>query len=276
MRIAILITCHNRRDKTLGCLQILANQQLAQGLTLAIYLVDDGSSDGTADLVKQCHPAVNVIPGDGRLFWGGGMRLAWEAASKSDPDAYLWLNDDVGLFSDAIRRLVNTLRKSDPSSTIIIGSTCDPETKELTYGGFNRGRLVEPAQSPVECETMCGNIVLIPRAVFQKVGNLSPEFIHNADRDYGLRSRQMGIIILVAPGFFGNCKRNSPSPWTDPRVSLMKRLKNLNSSKEIPFRELILFARRHLGVRGLLLVVKVYFRVFFPSLWIRLKSNSHR
>jgi len=50
-RIAILFTCHNRRVKTLSCLNSI-EKQAAQGWGKPdIYLVDDGSTDGTAEAV---------------------------------------------------------------------------------------------------------------------------------------------------------------------------------------------------------------------------------
>ena len=47
--IAVLITCYNRKDKTLLCLESLFKQQgLGIDFSLAVFLVDDGSTDGTA------------------------------------------------------------------------------------------------------------------------------------------------------------------------------------------------------------------------------------
>src|ERR1039458_788534 len=81
--IAVLITCHNRQPRTLKCLDILLKQDLPTGLRLDIYLVDDGSSDGTSDAVREAFPEVHVIPGDGSLFWSGGMCVAWQYAAKA-------------------------------------------------------------------------------------------------------------------------------------------------------------------------------------------------
>ena len=41
------MACHNRRLKTLKCLESLERQHNEGSFTLAIYLVDDGSTDGT-------------------------------------------------------------------------------------------------------------------------------------------------------------------------------------------------------------------------------------
>lgn len=93
--IAILITCHNRKNKTLKCLKHLSEQ----AIKLDIYLVDDGCTDGTSDAVKKEFPDVIIIQGDGELFWNRGMVKAWEtASSRYDYDYYIWMNDDTYVY----------------------------------------------------------------------------------------------------------------------------------------------------------------------------------
>jgi GT2 family glycosyltransferase len=101
MKIAILMTCFNRRDVTLLCLQKLFEQIDIE--KVEIYLVDDASSDGTQKAVRQNFPTVHLLGGNGRLFWNGGMRIAFAAAMERGFDAYLWLNDDSLLYPDAFK-----------------------------------------------------------------------------------------------------------------------------------------------------------------------------
>jgi len=107
-RIAVLITCHNRKPKTLACLTALFNQTPPSSATTDVYLVDDGSTDGTAEEVHQAYPQVKILQGDGSLFWNGGMRKAFSEALKYDYDYYLWLNDDTILYPEAIASLLTT------------------------------------------------------------------------------------------------------------------------------------------------------------------------
>ena len=46
-RIAVLITCFNRIDKTINCLDSLYNSKSIDDYLIDVYLVDDGSTDGT-------------------------------------------------------------------------------------------------------------------------------------------------------------------------------------------------------------------------------------
>ena len=85
MRIAAIITCHNRKEKTLVCLKSLF--QIIQNID--VFLTDDGSTDGTSEAVKKIYPQVNIIQGDGNLFWSRGMYIAWKEAVKGGYDYYL-------------------------------------------------------------------------------------------------------------------------------------------------------------------------------------------
>ena len=71
-----------------------------------IFLVDDNSTDGTSETIKKNFSDVNLIKGDGNLFWGGGTYLAWEEAIKKKKFEYfLWLNDDTFLYPNALQML---------------------------------------------------------------------------------------------------------------------------------------------------------------------------
>lgn len=128
--IAVLMTCHNRKLKTLATLESLFKQKLTSEIALNAYLVDDGSTDGTAAAVQQTYPQVKIFSGDGNLFWNGGMRVAFSEAMKDDPDYYLWLNDDTRLDPEALNVLLTTsseLMKKGEKRAIVAGSTRDPE-----------------------------------------------------------------------------------------------------------------------------------------------------
>ena len=55
-RIAVLLTCFNRKQKTLACLEALFNQTLPADTSLTTYLVDETSTGGigTARLRNAC------------------------------------------------------------------------------------------------------------------------------------------------------------------------------------------------------------------------------
>ena len=257
MNIAALLTCHNRREKTLACLRNLYDQQgLAQ--PIKVFLVADGCTDGTVEAVRSVFPQATVIEGDGTLFWNRGMRLAFEVAITHRFDFYLWINDDTMIHLDAVMRLLNCTRTASDCGRagIVVGSIADPKTGALTYGGVIRPkpwkrthfqRVRPDATRPVECETMNGNLVLIPRAVVDEIGNLDAVFPHAmGDFDYGLRARKSGFGVWVAPGFYGTCGRNpTRGSFEDRSLPLHKRWASLTSVKALPIPAWRHFTRRH-------------------------------
>lgn len=258
--IAVLMACHNRREETLACLRTLFGQRLDPEVGLRVYLVDDGSTDGTSEAVKSSYPEVKLIKGDGSLYWSGGMRLAFAEALKDSYDYYLWLNDDTMLLPDAIEKLLSTHRRlidqSRPNS-IVAGQIRDPVTGALTYGGvIRRSRWwplkftwLETNGEPQECHTMDGNCVFIPHGVAELVGNIDETFTHGTgDWDYGLRARKLGCSIWVVPGYVGTCHRNPASiHWMGTDLPLRERIKKINDPKCLPPGEYKVYVKRHAG-----------------------------
>jgi GT2 family glycosyltransferase len=251
MRIAVLLTCFNRREKTLQCLRGLAAQDLPQGTETETILVDDGSKDGTSQAVLAEFPTTRVLTGDGSLYWCGGMRKAWREAAATDPDFYLLLNDDTLLLPGALRTLVEIVGL--PASRIIaVAAIRDPETGKATYGGIRRkSGLVAASGQPEICDTFNANAVLVPRAVYQDLGIFHEAYTHGmGDFDYGYAATRTGIRVVQSAGFLGECERNAlTGSWRDRSLSRTKRWKQLHSPKGLPFREWMEFNRRNAGWR---------------------------
>ena len=210
--IAVLITCFNRRETTLRCLRALFEQDLPPGATLRVALTDDGSSDGTGDAVRSEFPQVTVLQGDGEQYWVGGTMMAWEAARPAK--FYLWLNDDVRLRDGALRTLLDVYAQSPDDATIVVGATCDPDAGTTGTGGMRRlgwhnVSVMDPTDEPQLCDSINGNIVLVPQSAEERIGGLDPAYRHFfADGDYGIRARSAGIPVLLAPGHLGECRLN--------------------------------------------------------------------
>ena len=261
MRIAALMACHNRVNCTTESVRSLKAQTIS-GSSVDLFLVDDGSSDGTAKAVLDIWPHATILTGDGNLFWCGGVRWAFAEAIRKDYDFYLWLNDDTMLEQDSLARMIDTYRmvaEETCGAAIVVGSTRDPETGLFTYGGWTRFR--KPTgliswrktpphmEMPLACHTMNGNCVLIPKSVVERIGNLDSAFIHSmGDLDYGLRAIKNGCRIFIAPGYYGTCSTNeqSASEAAIPRP-LSVRWKQLLGPKRFPVRAWGVFTYRHKG-----------------------------
>lgn len=272
--IAALLTCYNRRATTLQCLEHFLGQSGTDSFALRVYLVDDGSTDGSSDAIRRRFPDVQIIRGDGNLFWCRGMRLAWEHAALCDPDFYLWLNDDTILDPGAINTLYATWEGQAGAgrpNTVVVGSCRDPETGEHTYGGKKRVSghplILEsmlPQDKPLPCDTFEGNVVLVPRVVFQKIGFIA-EFQHAmGDTDYGYRVRRGHCQLITAPGHLAVCRRNPPhmSYW-HKGLPRWQRWRLLNGRKGLPPQDWFLIAHRYGGWLWFVYWVRPYLRVLF-------------
>jgi GT2 family glycosyltransferase len=269
--IAVLLTCHNRREKTVNCLKSLYNCSLPENHHLDVYLVDDGSSDRTSAAVRNEFPQVQIILGNGELFWNRGMYLAWETASaKKDYEFYLWLNDDTFLTDKAMQVLLDCSYKTNQQS-IVVGITSSAISNDITYGGFNfPGILLQPTHEMQRCDYFCGNIVLIPNRIYKKVGNLDYLFRHTlGDNDYALRCNKYGMQAWTTPTVIGHCEIHERVPvWRNKEYSILKRVKHLYTPLGNNPIEHFIFDKRHFG---LLVAMKHFFsihlRTVFPMLW---------
>jgi GT2 family glycosyltransferase len=269
--IAVLITCHNRKTKTLECLRALFNQNgLGIEFNIEVFLVDDGSTDGTSNAIIAKYPEVSIIQGNGQLYWNRGMYLAWEKAAESkDFDYYMWLNDDTFLVENALA----VLFKEQFENVIVCGTTKSQVDNSSTYGAYlnHDKKLIVPDGKFQKSDFCNGNCVLIPRSVFKKIGLLDPVFRHAlGDFDYSLRARKIGFDILVAPDYVGFCERHDTVPkWRSNPLPVAERLKNLYSPLSgCHPAEFFIFDKRHNGFFvASFHFLTIHLRCLFPVLY---------
>lgn len=272
--VAVLMTTFNRRGVTLKCLDALAVSAAEAGVKVEVYLVDDGSTDGTAAAVASRYPFVRVIAG-GDLFWCRGMHRAWAAAmAQRAYRYYLWLNDDTLLHPHALRSLL-TCEASQragqrDAAVIVVGSTVDPNGTP-TYGGERRAsrwrrlafQLAVPTSAPQALDSMNGNVVLVNAEAQRHLGNLDATFEHAmGDTDYALRAQAAGVPVWLAPGVQGQCSLNArQGTFHDATLPRHQRLRLMLGRKGLPWRSWLHFTRRHGGMLWPLYFLWPYLRV---------------
>lgn len=283
--IAVCMTCFNRREKTLACLRSLFANRLPEETSLTVYLLDDASPDRTGEAVRNAFPEVRLFKGDGNCFWAGGMRAVYHAALREGHDYYLWLNDDVSLFPDAIFRALEASRQlaaSDGALYLLGGAMRAPDSDATTYSGQVRSSTILPwkfkkiAPDPRElreCNVLNGNFLLIPRAVADKLGNIDAAYIQmQADFDYSLRAYRAGGRSWLLPGYAGVCEQNTTGRknFKDPKLSLRERLRLMEHPLGYPWRPNLVYSR-NFGPWAPLVFVAPYLGVVSASLrsWLR-------
>lgn len=254
-RYAVLLTCFNRKEVTLRCLEQLHAQKTEAAMD--VFLCDDGSSDGTFDAVRGHFPNVRVFKGTGNLFWNRGMLASWKKARETkDYDAYIWLNDDTFLYDDALTELLDCSRNRNDQS-IICGAFCS-ESGKFSYGGRDEEDApLIPNGTMQNVYWLNGNCVLVPRYVVRKIGLLDGMFQHHlGDFDYGLRAREAGISVVTTRKYLGECTPNQikNNRARKDGLSLTGRFKRLYSPMgDHPFIQ-FRYIFRHFGMKKALAV----------------------
>lgn len=269
------MTVYNRKAHTLQCLKNIKEQTINvnKDVKVDIYLTNDGCTDGTPEAVKELFPYVNIIEGDGTLFWNRGMYAAWQEAAKSDYDFYLWLNDDTHLKSDAIERLLECSESKKNESVVIGSCSSSANENEITYGGHDeKGRLIKDVTTERKCVIFHGNIVFIPRFIFNKIGFNDQYYRHAmGDFDYSLMVHKNKLGAYVAKGVLGICDLHTSKPkWCDSKAKLTERWKAFHKpggNGSNPF-EFFYYKRKHYGlIPACSTFISNYIHVLFPKLW---------
>lgn len=255
MKVTVIFTCYNRKEKSMKCIKTLTGQDFE--IEYRFIVVDDNSTDRTAEAILSLENDVKLLRGTGSLFWAGGMRKGIEAYLELEPDSdyVLLVNDDVEFSEGIVNKLI--AESKEKKDAVIVGATCD-DSGAFTYGAMqlivprkkDLYRQVSPAEGNVECDTFNCNCVLLSGATIRKAGNFDPIYTHSlADIDYGLRLRKLGFHIYSSEEYVGVCNKNSiKGTWADRSLSRRERLKKKESPKGAPCKEWFHFMKKNFGV----------------------------
>lgn len=248
--IAILLTVHNRKETTLKCLcsLYLNMKKCSSDYFFDIYLTDDGSTDGTYKAISEQYPDIHIIKGGGTLFWCRGMISSWKTAvSQKQYDYFLWANDDTILFETAFA-LMFQANSLCGDNAIVGGAFCSAIDGHVTYGGKTLdGKDIVPNGKVQEFHLLHGNLVLVPKAVYEQIGMLDETFHHGiGDYDYGLRAIKEGIKLYLTSEYIGTCEGHLAfSKCYDTRYSLLQRFRFLYSPLGPNPNEVFVYIKRH-------------------------------
>ena len=283
------MTVHNRREKTLRCLDSLKETwaPFSERIMLKVFLTDDGCTDGTPDAIRaQSSPIdVQILPGDGNLFWNGGMIQSWKAALEEGGwNGYLWLNDDVVVLPAFWQDLMDTDRyciETYGKRGIYVGSTQDAVTGAFTYGGFVytnkitlKDKMLIPDGSVQRGEAGHGNITFVATEVVEKQGIFCDKYLHGGtDHDYTYLAHKAGFPVLVLPHYSAACdndhaKDGGRKAFFD--LPLRERLQAMDAPRGLNLHNALLFSRRCFPLRYPLILLSGYFKALLPKTYYRL------
>jgi len=267
MDASIIIPVHNRRDTTARCLQNLESDGVFEWAE--IIVIDDGSTDGTAEFIRQFCPAVGIFSGDGNLWWAGAIALGMKSANPAT-QTLVWLNDDCRPRTGILRRLVE---ESVQSHSIVAAQALTEEGH--LYGGhrktwFGLKSVPAPDGTILSVDTFGGNCVAIPRSIAEAVGPVDfasmPQYL--ADADFGLRVKEAGFSNLIAGwAWCDNDHNRHPAleSWTDHN-SFPEIFRSMRTPKSAMYWPgLRAFYTKHWGIWGYGLAAIPYVR--FYMMW---------
>lgn len=180
---------------------------------LEVIVVDNGSTDGSAAMVRERYPRVELIETGENLLFARGNNAGIRRALERGAGAVLLLNNDTEVDPAFAERLLAALE--DPGVGIAGPRICyHDDPRRIWYGGglfepltgVPRHRDIRRVEGPGtagagETEWVTGCALLARREVFERVGLLDPSYrIYCEDVDFCLRAARDGWRIRYEPG----------------------------------------------------------------------------
>ncbi|NJM37491.1 MAG: glycosyltransferase family 2 protein [Akkermansiaceae bacterium] len=268
----LIIPCFNRKSVTLGCLKHLWDLGLFS--RFGVILVDDGSTDGTAEAVAQEFPTVEILHGTGDLYWTGAIELGMRTAFSRGVSCVVWLNDDTVVAAGAVEAVV---ARAEGIGGVVSGQgqIVNQAGKETTYfplyyrGAYDLKKVpVNFEQEEVSVDSCRGNLVAVSHRVVETIGYPDGAGIPHVagDSDYGLRASKAGLPVRVLTGALVSELCVVPpieQSWllsSTPITALWKSVFQKRNGFYLPM--VFVYHTRHWGIAGLAFVMFRYAKLF--------------
>jgi GT2 family glycosyltransferase len=204
--IAIVVVSWNGLQDTLTCLTALRRLEHAER---CVVLVDNGSLDGTVDVVQRYFPEVKVIANAANLGYvrANNQGIAW--GLDRGADWILLLNNDVVVTPGALTEMLR-VGESVPEVGIVgpvMQRTLRPDILDLggdlhlAWGGVSLRRYTDAQRERdwLPVDYVWGCTLMARREVLERIGGLDPVYVaYFEDGDLCLRARRLGYRTVAA------------------------------------------------------------------------------
>jgi len=212
--LAVIIPTYNRREKLAILLNFLCNGKL-NNIEYKIIVVNDGSTDGTSELIGSKFPEVSVIEGDGTWWYTKCINEGIKYAHKFNPDYFLLMNDDIKLSADFFEKLDLLIIHSINNDTIygFLILTVEEPIRIVSSGVYGISKLtgrnlryheflenVDPKKLVGSHKSLIlpGKGMLIPARIVYDLNQFDESFKqYHSDGDFCLRAIKKGYSVVV-------------------------------------------------------------------------------
>lgn len=206
----IIVLNWNGREDLLRCLDSLV-PVLSE--TVRVLVVDNGSTDGSVDAVRQNVPGVDVLALDRNLGYAAGNNAGFRHAMRLSPEYAVFLNNDTVVAPDAVPALIGVLG-NDPEAGIAVPEIRymdDPDRiwyagGEVRLGiGLVRHIGIREPHGPAysfrrKTGYATGCCFAMRSRDYAKLGGFDERFgMYAEDVDLSLRVRQSGLSVIYEP-----------------------------------------------------------------------------
>jgi len=196
--IYILLPVHNRKVITLEFVATLKQQAYAN---YQLILIDDGSTDGTAEAVLAELPSTQVIRGDGNLWWAGSLQKGIDYLKEKkvrEDSIILMINDDTHIPPDFLA--VGASLISGSKKQIFCAQAYSQKTGKLLEAGvrvdwFHYRFIPTEVASEINCLTTRG--LFLRFSDVMAIGGFNPGVLphYYSDYEFTIRAKNKGYEL---------------------------------------------------------------------------------
>lgn len=203
-RIYILLPVHNRRETTSRFVQCL-KEQIYKNYHL--ILIDDGSTDGTEEMVRREIKNLTVLKGNGRWWWAGALQQGYfwlKSHNIEKSNIVLLINDDTEFEADFLKKAVSLLNRRE---RVLLFAQNRCKRIGRTYIGFHVDWChfhIEPTESPKEVEAFSSRGLFLRVGDFSEIGGFYPRLLPHycSDLEFTLRAVRKGMALYTDPSLW--------------------------------------------------------------------------
>ena len=195
-KLFIIIPVHNRVKLTHECLLSLHQQTRND---FKVVVIDDGSTDGTSEMIYAEFPKVSVLQGDGNLWWTRATNIGVQYALDRGAEYLMTLNDDVVATDDFVEKMMSWVQR-EPK--VLLGAIAlEHDGRNPVYGGeiinwklASRIQLLDVLKAEEQhglhqVAHLPGRGLVIPAEVFRKIGLFDADHFPQSFADYDFTRR---------------------------------------------------------------------------------------